>query len=59
MRRMRVLLAWVAVLMTLVCALVVEAAFDSAIAAWVAIATVLAFALAHGGGWLGIWFSGD
>lgn len=56
---MRVFLASATVLVVLVCALVVEAAFDSAIAAWVAIATVLAFALAHGGGWLGIWFSGD
>ncbi len=56
---MRVLLVLAAGLMVLVGALVVESVFDSAIAAWVAVATVLVFAIGHLGGGIGAWFSGD
>ncbi len=56
---MRVLLVLAAGLMVLVGALVVESVFDSAIAAWVAVATVLVLAIAHLGGWMGLRFSGD
>ncbi len=56
---MRALLVVAAGLMVLAGALVVESVFDSAIAAWVALGTVLLFVLARAGEWLGVWFSGD
>lgn len=55
---MRVLLALFAVLLVLGCALVAEAVFDSAIAAWVALAVVL-LVVARMGEWVEIWWSGE
>ena len=56
---MRALVVLAAGLTVLVGALVVEAVFDSAIAAWVALGTVLVLVIARAGEWLGVWFSGD
>ncbi|MGK2938429.1 MAG: hypothetical protein ACSLFR_11590 [Solirubrobacteraceae bacterium] len=53
------LLALFAVLLVLGCALVAEAVFDSAIAAWVALAVVVLLVVARMGEWVEIWWSGE
>lgn len=50
---------FVGVLLLLGAALIVEAVFDSAVAAWVALMTILAFLAWRWADWVGVWWRDD